>query len=41
MDDRRRERLPDIPVYLSSALVLSPAKMNLLKDNFLVKIIEL
>jgi HEAT repeat protein len=38
MDDERRERLPEIPVYLSHRLELSPSKMNLLKDNFLGKI---
>jgi HEAT repeat protein len=34
MDDQRRERLPEIPVYLSPGLKISQAKMNLLKDNF-------
>ncbi len=36
MDDERRERLPEIPVYISPhlELSLSLSKMNLLKDNF-------
>lgn len=34
MDDDRRKRLKEIPVYLSPQLKLSPAKMNLLKDIF-------
>ena len=34
MDDQRRKRLPEIPVFLSPQLKLSPSKMNLLKDNF-------
>lgn len=33
-DDKRRKRLPDIPVHLSPDLQLSQAKINLLKDNF-------
>jgi hypothetical protein len=40
MDDERRERLRETPFYLTPGLDLSPAKMNLLKDNFLVKMIE-
>jgi hypothetical protein len=36
MDDERRKNLKDIPFYLSPGLKLSPAKMNLLKDNFLI-----
>jgi hypothetical protein len=38
MDDQRRKRLPDTPVYLSPDLKLSRAKMNLLEDNFKIKI---
>jgi ribosomal protein L17 len=34
MDDERRKNLKHIPFYLSPGLKLSPAKMNLLKDNF-------
>ena len=39
-DDKRRKRLSSIPVYLSSELKLSQAKINLLKDNFQVRIKE-
>jgi hypothetical protein len=38
MDNERRKRLPDTSVYISPNLKLSQAKMNLLKDNFQVKI---
>lgn len=34
----RRKRLPEIPVFLSPGLKLSPAKLNLLKDNFQVHV---
>jgi hypothetical protein len=37
-DDKREKGLPAVPVYLSPGLNLSAAKMNLLKDNFQVKI---
>ncbi len=33
-DDKRRERLPGIPFYLSPGITLSQSKINLLKDNF-------
>ena len=38
MDDHRRKQLPSVSVYLSLNLRLSPAKMNLLKDNFKIVI---
>jgi hypothetical protein len=38
MNDERKGKLPEIPVYLSPQLKLSPGKMNLLKDNFHVQI---
>jgi hypothetical protein len=34
MNDKKRERLPEIPVRLSPRLKLSQAKINMLKDNF-------
>lgn len=40
MDEERRSRLKEIPLFLAPGLELSPAKINLLKDNFLVKMIE-
>jgi hypothetical protein len=36
MDKKRRKRMPQIPVYLSPGLELSPGKMNMLKDNLKV-----
>lgn len=36
-DDKRLKRLPDVPVYISAGLDISPAKMNLLKDNFTIE----
>jgi len=36
-DNKRRKRLPKIPVYLSPNLKLSQAKMNLLNDNFKIE----
>ncbi len=35
-DDMRRKRLPEIPVYLPPGLNLSPARLNMLRDNFKV-----
>jgi HEAT repeat protein len=37
MVEHRRKRMPNIPVYLSPALQLSPSKKNLLEDNFKVR----
>lgn len=37
MDDYRRNRYGQIPVYLSPTLSLSPAKINLLRDHFEVR----
>jgi HEAT repeat protein len=40
MNNQRRARLPDIPIYLSSGLRLSQTQKNLLKDGFNTKIIR-
>ncbi len=37
-DDYRRERMPEIPVYIDPGVNVSPGKMNLLKDYFQVTI---